>query len=62
MSTDIKKTVTFKVDALFHKHLVITAHARSLERQEHITLSDVIREALEKEYPLPSIESESDNG
>ena len=46
------KMVTFRATKEFYRHLVMSAHKVSLEKNENLSVSDIIRDALEKAYPF----------
>jgi len=46
-------TVAFKIDKQYWKYIQMLTHKLSLERGESLNYSDLIREALERSYPIP---------
>jgi hypothetical protein len=46
-------TVSIKVPDEQFKHLCKMSHYLSLERESDLTLSDLVREALDSTYPMP---------
>ena len=46
------KMITFRFTDEFYLHLVRESHRLSLERNANLSISDLIREALEAEYPI----------
>ena len=45
-------TLSIKLSDDHAKHLRKLSHYLSIERNENLTLSDLVREALEKAYPI----------
>ena len=56
------KMITFRSSKEFYRHLIKVSHKISLERDEDLNISDIIREALEKTYPSDSHASLTTNG
>ncbi len=48
------KIVAFRLEMQFYTHLVRESHKISLERDENLSVSDLIREAIEEKYPIIS--------
>ncbi len=53
-------TVSLKLTEDRVKHLHKMSHFLSLERDSNLSLSDIIREALDNSYPMPENETEED--
>ena len=51
-------TVSIKVPDHQLKHLRQMSHYLSLEREQDLTLSDLVREALDNTYPMPKDKSD----
>jgi len=58
------KMVAFRIEKDFYSHLVRESHKLSLERDENLSVSDIIRESLREKYPITSSQKmeEMDNG
>ena len=54
------KLVAFRINKDFHSHIVMESHRISIERNENLTVSDLIREAIEEKYPITSKEKGDD--
>ena len=46
------KMITFRSTEEFHRHMKLEAHRISVERQEDLNVTDLIREALFEKYPM----------
>jgi hypothetical protein len=53
-------TVSIKLPDDHVKYLQKMSHYVSIERDQNLTLSDLIREAIQANYPMP-LENQSDN-
>ena len=46
------KTIAFRTTLDTYSHLVRESHRLSLERDENLSVSDLIRESIEEKYPI----------
>jgi len=51
-------TISVKLDDREAKHLKKMSHYLSIERDEDLTFSDLIREAIRSTFPIPKDNSE----
>lgn len=51
-------TISIKLDDKEAKHLKKMSHYLSIERDEDLTFSDLIREAIRNTFPMPKDDSE----
>ena len=51
-------TISIKMDDKEAKHLKKMSHYLSIERDEDLTFSDLIREAIRNTFPMPKDNSE----
>ena len=51
-------TISIKMDDDKAKHLKKMSHYLSIERDEDLTFSDLIREAIDNTFPMPKDSSE----
>jgi len=51
-------TLSIKLDDSRAKYLKKMSHYLSIERDEDLTLSDLVREALESAFPMPKNQDE----
>ena len=56
------KVITFRAPEIFYEHLIRESHRISFEKNEDLTVSDLIREALETVYPMTEDASLLTNG
>jgi hypothetical protein len=48
------KLISVKLDGEQYRHLARTVHYLSIERDTELCLSDLVREAIDNTYPMPS--------
>ena len=53
--------VSVRLDKKVVKHLKQVARYESLERDEDVTFADLIREAIERTYPMPESDENQEN-
>jgi hypothetical protein len=56
------KVITFRAPESLYEHLIRESHRISFEKNEDLTVSDLIREALEAAYPMTNDASLSIDG